>query len=192
MGQQSPSAPMSIESTTNGSFDSSALPASGTVFVFQPGQAHTMPIQLHAVEIVTNSHAAGNYARAQVFSGPHASVELEGPAAATDFEAENLVFYVRVRGDDPEVLSSRVHLIRLESNKKRRVVATMSQNVFGGQHKKMYDDVAVTKVQEEAGVWLKVTADMPLTPGQYGITFMPQDANLLPDTVYDFAVDTKK
>lgn len=172
--------------------DSSSLPASGTVFVLQPGQASNAPTQLHAMEIVTNSHAAGNYARAQVFSGPHASVELEGPAAATDFEAENLIFYVRVSGDDPELLSSRVHLIRLEPTKKRRVVATSTQNVFGGQHRKMYDDVAVTKVQEQAGLWLKVTADMPLTPGQYGITFMPRDSNLLPDTVYDFAVEAKK
>lgn len=85
-----------------------------------------------------------------------------------------------------------MHLIRLEVNKKRRVVANFSQNIFGGQHKKMYDDVAVTKEQVQSGMWLKLSPEKPLTPGQYGIAFMPQDPNLLPDTVYDFAVETKK
>ncbi len=172
--------------------DGTALPGSGTVFVVQPGRSSAAPTQLHALEIVSNSHAAGNYARAQVFGGPHSSVELDGPAATTDFETDNLAFYVRLNGDDPEVQGSRVHLLRLQPNKKRRVVATYSQNVFGGQHKKSFEDVSVRKEQVQPGPWLKLTAQMLLSPGQYGIAFMPQDPNLFPDTVYDFAVEAKK
>ena len=172
--------------------DGTILPASGTMFVVQPGQTSSSPTQLHALEIVSNSHAAGNYARAQVFGGPHSTVELDGTAAATDFETQSLIFYIRLNNDDPELLSSRIHLIRLQPNKKRRVVAEYSQNVFGGGHKKTYDDVAVKKEQGQPGMWLKVTPDSTLAPGQYGLALMPQDPNLLPDTVYDFAVEAKK
>ena len=172
--------------------DGTVLPSSGSVFVVQPDRASVAPAQLHALEIVSNSHAAGNYARAQIFAGPHASVELEGTAAATNFETDNLVFYVRLSVDDPEIMSSRVHLIHLQPNKKRRVVATYSQNVFGGSRKRSYDDVAVQKQQVSSGTWLKVTPDKPLAPGQYGIALMPQDPNLLPDDVYDFGVEAKR
>ena len=134
----------------------------------------------------------GNSARAQIFGGPHSSVELDGTAATTDFEMDNLAFYVRLNGDDPEVMSSRIHLIRLQPNKKRRVVAEYSQNVFGRGRKKTYDDIAVKKEQIQPGLWLKLTPDAALAPGQYGIALMPQDPNLLPDSVYDFAVETKK
>ncbi len=119
-------------------------------------------------------------------------MELEGTAASTDFETDNLVFYVRLNGDDPEIMSSRVHLIHLQPNKKHRVVATFSQNVFGGSHKKSYDDVPVQKQQVPPGAWLKVIPDKLLVPGQYGIALMPQDPNLLPDVVYDFAVEAKR
>lgn len=185
--------PTGQQPTAEARVDETALPASGgTVFVVQAGSASASPTQLHASEIVSNSHAAANFARAQVFSGPHSTVELNGVSAQADFEVERLVFYVRLNGEDPDVLSSRLHLLRLQPTEKRRVVAKYSQNVWGGQHKKQYDDVAIRKEQLPGSTWLKLTPDQALAPGQYGIASMPQDQSLLPDTVYDFAVEAKR
>ena len=172
------------------------LPRSGTVYLITPGVNGSVPplVQLHPAEIVSNSHAAGNFARSMVYAGPHASLELKGLNAVAGTDDRQPTILVRINGDDPELLRSRVHLIRLQQTKDRRVVSSYSQNVFGGQRAKKYDDVAVTKADAEPDVWLTLTPDEPLKPGEYCVVFMPKDATAWPDTVYDFnvAVDVAK
>ena len=145
-------------------------------------------VPLHATEITSNSHAVGNFARSAVYAGPRASVELKGAGAAIRLESGQSSFLVRLTGDDPELLRGRVHLIRLQPARDRRVVATFSQNIFGGQHTKKFDDVPIMKADVEPDTWLKVTPEMPLEPGQYGLAIMPRDPSLFPDVVYDFEV----
>jgi hypothetical protein len=74
--------------------------------------------------------------------------------------------------------------------KDRRVVSNFSQNVFGGQRTKRYNDVAINKSDVDPDVWLEVTPQQPLTPGEYAIVFMPKDPLANPDAVYDFNVDS--
>ena len=164
------------------------LPRAGMIHALDKRSAGPVLVQLHPTEITSNSHAATNFARSAVYAGPHASVELKGLNSVVHLESPESSFLVRLSGDDPELLRGRVHLIRLQQTKDRRVIATFSQNIFGGQHSKHYDDVPVTKADVEADVWLKVTPDLPLKPGEYGLAIMPKDPNLFPDVVYDFDV----
>ena len=164
------------------------LPNSGMVFGVDSKRSVPELVQLHASEVVSNAHAASNVARAQVFMGPHATYELKGLNAAIHLGDAQPAFYVRVGFDEPDLVRRRVHLIRMEQTAERRVVLTYSQNVFGGQRAKKYNEIAVTKVDAEGGLWLKVTPDAPLPPGEYGIVIMPKDAVMMPDAVYDFDV----
>lgn len=170
------------------------LPRAGTVFLLDTTSGKPSLLQLHAAEIVTNSHAAGNFARSMVYVGARASFELKGLNAPTNVDARQPGILVHLSGDDPELLRTRVHLIRLQQTKDRRVVSNYSQNVFGGQRSKKFEDVAVTKTDVDPDVWLKLTPEEPLTPGEYCVLFMPKDTNAWPDAVYDFdvAVDTAK
>ena len=162
------------------------LPTSGTIFAMDGDKGM---VQLHPSEIVSNSHAGSNFARSMVYSGPRASVELEGLSAAVHLTSDKASFLVRLAGDDSELLRGRVALIRLRQGSKRRVVSTFSQNIFGGQRNRAYDVVAVTKTDVSDGNWLKLTPDVPLPPGEYGIVFLPKDSWLFADTVYDFDVN---
>ena len=119
---------------------------------------------------------------------PHASLELKGSNAVAGTDERQPKILVRIHSDDPELLRSRVHLIRLQQTKDRRVISSYSQSVFGGQRAKKYDDVAVTKVDAEPDVWVTLTPEEPLTPGEYCVVFMPKDANASPDSVFDFSV----
>ena len=191
-GNGEPASSSSSSSSTSGT-DASlpagiALPKSGMIHAVDARSGGAVLLQLHPTEITSNSHAAGNFARSAVYAGPHSSVELKGAGAAIRLESAQASFLVRLTGDDPELLRGRVHLIRLQPTKDRRVVATFSQNIFGGQHSKKFDDVPIMKADVEPDMWLKVTPEMPLGPGQYGLAIMPKDPNLFPDVVYDFEV----
>jgi hypothetical protein len=163
-----------------------ALPQSGTVFALD--RAHPELVQLHPSEVVSNSHAAGNFARSMVYVGGHASIELKGLNSSVHLADGSTSFYIRVSGDDPELMRERVHLIRLDQTKDRRVVTSYSQNIFGGQRKKKFDDIPLTKSNAEKSIWLKITPQKPLAPGEYGIVFMSNDPSFVPDAVYDFDV----
>lgn len=175
------------------------LPRTGTVYILDTKVLDTKAtgpalVQLHPAEIVSNSHAAGNFARSMVYVGARASFELKGLNAPTSLETRQPSILVHINGDDPELLRNRVRLIHLQQTKDRRVVSNFSQNVFGGQRTKKFDDVPVTKTDVEPDVWLKLTPEQPLAPGEYGVVFMPKDTNAWPDAVYDFdvAIDAAK
>ena len=170
------------------------LPRGGTVFVIDSKAGKPALLQLHAAEVVSNSHAASNFARSMVYVGARASFELKGTNAATNLQASPLSILVHLGGDDPELLRSRVHLIRLQQTKDHRLISNYAQNVFGGQRTKKFDDVPITKADVEPDVWLELTPDDPLTQGEYCVLFMPKDANAWPESVYDFdvAVDVAK
>ena len=165
-----------------------SLPKTGTVYALDTKDKNAELVQLHASEIVSNSHAAGNLARSMVYAGAHASVELKGLNAAVEVKDAHTSFLVRLNSDDPEVTRSRVHLIRMDQTKDRRVVSSFSQNVFGGQRAKKYNDIAILKKDVDPDVWLEITPLSPLGPGEYGVVFMPADAAYSPDVVYDFDV----
>lgn len=145
-------------------------------------------MQLHPSEIATNTHAGSNLARGLVYAGPRATFELSGLNAAVHLNAASCIFYVRLVGDDPELSRRRLALVHLKQTADRRVVSTYSQNVFGGQRARKYDVVDVTKTDVLNGDWLKLSPEAPLTPGEYGIVFMPKDPSFAPDAVYDFDV----
>jgi hypothetical protein len=165
-----------------------AIPPTGTVFALDHKQSDSDLVQIHPTEVVSNSHAAGNFARSMVYVGGHASVELDGPSSSTDLADNHDSFLIRIGGDDPDLVRQRVHLVRLNPTKDRRVVISFSQNIFGGQRKKKFDDIQVKKFDAAKGTWLKITPQKPLAPGQYGIVFMNNDPAFVPDVVYDFEV----
>jgi hypothetical protein len=166
--------------------DGISLPRSGMVFALDTTTHGPVLIKLHATEVVSNSHPGQNLLRSQVYLGAHSSIEINGINSSISIETPMPSFYVRMSGDDPDLLKSRLHLVRLVQTKDRRVVTNHSQNIFGGQQAKKYDDIAITKTDFEADVWLKVTPTSPLTAGEYGIVLMPKDKNFVPDVVYDF------
>lgn len=188
---------VSAQSTTSvstGLPDGIVLPKSGTVFALDRKGEHSTLIQIHASEIASNSHAGSNAARSLVYSGPRSSIELKGLNAAVTLADARATFYVRINSDDPELMRARVHLIHLEQTKKNRVVSLFSQNIFGGNRQKKYDDIAIEKSNIEPDVWLQVAPSKPLEPGEYGIVFMPDDKAFSPESVYDFdiAIDAGK
>ena len=159
------------------------------MYLLKAGAAAGSPlVQLHPTEVLSNSRAAGNFARSMVYVGARASLELKGLNAVAGTDERQPKILVRISSDDPELLRSRVHLIRLQQTKDRRVVSNYSQNVFGGRRAKKYDDVPVRKADAEPDVWLTLTPEEPLTPGEYCVVFMPKDTNAWPDSVYDFNV----
>lgn len=129
-----------------------SLPRTGTAYAIDSRASGPALVQLHPSEIVSNSHAAGNFARSMVYAGAHASVELKNATATITLAGPQLVFLIHINGDDPELLRSRVHLIRLEQNHDRRIVSTYTQNVFGGGRAKHYDDVPLLKQDAERDV----------------------------------------
>lgn len=165
-----------------------AIPPTGTVFALDRKDDTSDPVQIHPTEVVSNSHAAGNFARSMVYVGGHASVELDGTSSSTDLTDGHESFLIRIGGDDPDLLRQRVHLVRLNPTKDRRVVISFSQNIFGGQRKKKFDDIQVKKSDAAKDTWLKITPQKPLAPGEYGIVFMNNDPAFVPDVVYDFKV----
>jgi hypothetical protein len=162
------------------------LPQSGAIFAIDYKGAQPEVVQLHAAESVSNSHAAGNFARSMVYVGGHASIDLRGLNSSTHLADAQATFYIRANTDDPELMRQRVHLILLEQAKDRRVVIKYSQNIFGGQRKKKYHDIAITKTSAKGNAWLKITPQKPLAPGEYGIAFMSNDPAFVPDAIYDF------
>ncbi len=168
-----------------------SAPASGTVFALDVG-AHdggNSLVQIHPREIVSNSHAAGNFARSAVYVGARSSIELAGLNAPVHLEGTTPSFFFRLSTDDPEILRKRVSLLRLRQDRDRRVVSSYSQNIFGGQRSRKYDEVPLTKIDVADRQWLKLTPQIPLTPGEYGIVVMPKDTNSFADIVYDFDVN---
>ncbi len=80
----------------------------------------------------------------------------------------------------------------LRVNKDSREVVQFSDNVFGGQHKRTMEEIAVTKTDVPDSSWLKIGPNQPLAPGEYGIAFMPKDKQLFAATVWDFAIAADK
>lgn len=158
------------------------------MYAIQSTSSGNMLVQLHASEIKSNSHAGSNFARGMVYSGPRASVELDGLNAETHLEGSGLSFLIRLGDEDTDLMRSRLTLVRLKQTANRRVVSTFSQNIFGGQRKREYDVVPVSKTDVPDANWVKLTPAQPLEPGEYGIVMMPKDVNLFPGEVYDFDV----
>lgn len=168
------------------------LPATGTIYGLDSGLGSAAKgpslLQLHPTEILANTHAGSNFARSMVYAGPHSSIEIGGVSSAATFHTSQAVFYVRLGGDEPELLRNRVKILRLWSVKDRRVVSEFSMNIFGGHRKQQYDEIPASKSDVEGTNWLKLTPQSPLEPGEYGIVFMPKDPNFFADSVYDFNV----
>jgi hypothetical protein len=143
-------------------------------------------------EVVTAPHAAANWLRAQVLVGPHSTAEVEGQHADTLVESTKAVIYVRISGEEAEIMRDRVHLLWLQLSKKRREISDFSMNVFGGQRSRNVDEVPCDTVRVEGTNWLRVTPKEPLLPGEFAIAFLPKDVNQLPDAVYDFSVSGGK
>jgi hypothetical protein len=165
-----------------------SFPSSGASYVLDKRDGGSELLQLHASEVALNSRAAGNFARSAVYVGARASVEVNGLTSSVVIQDRSAPIFVKINSDDPELMRARVHLIRMDQTKNRRVVLVYSQNIFGGQRAKNYHDIAITKTDELVDVWLKVTPQAALEPGEYAIVIMPKDANMSPDYVYDFSI----
>jgi hypothetical protein len=170
------------------------LPAGGDGTVYALDTPASGPVLLHIEphEVVTSSHAVTNFLRAQVYSGPHSSVEVEGPHAPITLASTKSVLFVRLAGEEAEIMRSRVHLLWLQPSKKRREVSDFSRNIFGGQHTRDVDEVPCDTEMIEGTNWLKITAKDPLLPGEFAIAFLPKDVNQFPDVVFDFSVSGGK
>lgn len=168
-----------------------SLPAKGGFYAVQPDGANSTLVQLHASEIKSNSHAGSNFARSMVYSGPRASVELEGLKAAVHLRADGVALLVRLSDEETDLMRNRLTLVRLRQTSDRRVVSSFSQNIFGGQRKREYDIVPVTKTDVPDANWVVMTPTQSLQPGEYGIIVMPKDPAFFPGEVYDFEVDAQ-
>jgi hypothetical protein len=167
-----------------------ALPDSGIGIVYGLDQLPSGPVLQHIMpnEVVTISHAGSNFLRGLVYSGPHQGVVLDGAHSQTVFTSPKAVFYVRLVGEDAEIMRKRVHLVWLQSNKKNRQLTDYSQNIFGGSRERNVDDVPCAMEMVDDTAWLKITPLAPLVPGEFAIAFLPQDVNEYPTVVYDFSL----
>jgi hypothetical protein len=170
------------------------LPTGGdaTVFALDATAAGPALVHIKPHEILIAAHAASNFLRAQVFAGPHATVELESPHADTTLASTKAVFFIRLSGEDAEIMRSRVHLLWLQPSKKRREITDFSMNVFGGQRTRNVDDVPSDTEMVEGTNWLRVTPKEPLLPGEFAIALLPKDVNQESTAVYDFGVPGDK
>jgi hypothetical protein len=170
------------------------LPTSGdaTVLVLDTTAAGPALVHVKPHEVVTAPHAAVNWLRAQVLVGPHSTAEVEGQHADTIVASTKAVVYVRLSGEEAEIMRDRVHLLWLQLSKRRREISDFSMNVFGGQRSRNVDEVPCETEMVEGTNWLKVTPKEPLLPGEFAIAFLPKDVNQLPDAVYDFSVSGGK
>jgi hypothetical protein len=169
-----------------------SLPATGAMVAVDRDATGSKTVALHATEIKSDGHAGSNFARGLVYSGPHATIELDGLSAAVVVHTATPVFYVRLASDDPDMQRNRLTLIRLKPAKTTRIAADFSANVFGGSRKRQDDEIAVEKTDVENGAWLKVTPTAPLKPGEYGLAYIPKDKLLFADTIYDFSISPPK
>lgn len=169
------------------------LPSSGeeTVFALDQTAAEPSLVHIRPHEVYVNTHAGSNFLRAQVFAGPQAGVELHGPHADIVLLSTGAVFFVRAPGDEAGLISSRLHLVWLDPNKKTREVASFSANVFGGQHRRYVIQVPTTTEKIEGTDWIKITPTAPLLPGEFAIVSLPADANQMPGWAYDFGIAGK-
>ena len=171
-----------------------SLPAGGDATVLVLDQSASGPVLVHVKphEVVSDAHAATNFLRAQIYSGPHRSFDVEGPHADTVVSSTKAVLFVRISGEDSEIMRARVHLIWLETSKKRREITDFSSNIFGGQRARNMDEVPCDTEMVEGTNWLKVTPKDPLLPGEFAVAFLPKDVTQQPDIVYDFSVPGDK
>lgn len=164
------------------------LPSTGTIYGLDNTAKGASLVQIHPKEVLADSHAGSNFARSMVYSGPHNSIDIDGATSATVFQSPQLVLYVRLGGDEPELLRDRVKILKLTPVKNRRRVTDFSMNIFGGHRSQHYDEVQVTKTEVPNSNWLKLVPQSSLEPGEYGIVFIPKDPNFFADAVYDFSV----
>jgi hypothetical protein len=165
------------------------LPPAGTLYALDQALRGPKLQAIHASEILANTHAASNFARGIVYAGPHSTIEVFGENAPLSLHTTQPVFYMRLSADDPEIMRSRVTLLRLYRTKERRVVIDMSMNVFGGQKKRRVEEIPLAKSDMPDEGWVKLIPQTPLeSNGEYAFVFMPKDPHLFPDTVYDFDI----
>jgi len=164
----------------------------GTVYALDTGPNGAVLLHIPPHEVVTASHAATNFLRAQVYSGPHSSAEVDGPHAPISLASTKAILFVRIVGENAEIMRSWVHLLWLQPNKKRREVSDFSRNIFGGQHTRNVDDVPCDMEMIEGTNWLKITPKDPLLPGEFAVAFLPKDVNQYPGVVYDFSLAGSK
>lgn len=167
-----------------------ALPANGDATTFALDSAASGPVLVHIPphEVVLSSHAASNFFRGMVYSGPHMTAEVDGVHAESIVSSTKAVLFVRLTGDSVELARSRVHLLWLQPGKKRREITDFSMNVFGGQRTRNVDEVPCDTEMIEGTNWLRITPKDPLLPGEFAVVFMPKDVNQQPDAVFDFSV----
>jgi hypothetical protein len=160
----------------------------GTVYALDTGPTGPVLLHIEPHEVVISSHAATNFLRAQVYSGPHSSAEVDGPHAPISLASTKTILFVRIVGENAEIMRSWVHLLWLQPNKKRREVSDFSRNIFGGQHTRNVDEVPCDMEMIEGTNWLKITPKDPLLPGEFAVAFLPKDVNQYPEVVYDFSL----
>lgn len=152
------------------------------------GQAKVEAI--HPSAILSNAHTGSNLARGLVYANQHNTVELAGLTSSLVLTSATPTFYVRVNPDDPNNQAEMLTLVHLKPTKDTRIVFNFTANVFGGSRKRHVDIVPVEKTQIP-GDWLRVVPKDPLPPGEYGLIFLPQQAMLFPDMVFDFSIAPK-
>jgi hypothetical protein len=88
-----------------------SLPVDGDATVFALDQTASGPALVHIEphEVVMASHAGTNFLRSMVYSGPHMSAELDGLQAKTVLSSTKAVFFVRLSGEDAEIMRPRIH-----------------------------------------------------------------------------------
>jgi len=168
------------------------LPTNGDGTVYVLDQATSGPSLVHVKphEVVLDTHAVGNFWRAQILAGGHAGAVLHTLQSEAAVASTKSVVFVHVGGETAELMKSRVHLVWLDADqgKKERVVAEFTYNSFGGHHRRNVYEVPASTEMMEGTDWMKITPNEPLSPGEFAIVFLPADVNQLPDAAYDFSI----
>jgi hypothetical protein len=181
------------------------VPSKGSVWVVAASNLTASPVQLYRSQVHVNRHVGRNVAGelgGSFLYRPSMSIELQGPHAEARLNIPDPVFYIRQAatfegegdlrpGTVNNNLSSDLTLVRLRSDKDKRVEESMSTNGFGTGAKRKLNQITVTRRNLDSG-WLELKPSGPLEPGEYAIVALPRAAAFFSEYAYDFGIDPAK
>jgi len=173
------------------------LPGNGIVWVLEGQMDKPELVRLYHNRGHWNRHAGANAARSFAWMKATGTVDLPDPGAKIKLNTHSPVILVRKAQEEDEELESDANgkaiplhyaLLRLQVDKDHRVLCWYSYARFSGKPARRAEEVAVSTEEIGSGKWVKLTAQQPLPDGQYGVVRMPDDEQLAPDVVFDFAI----
>jgi hypothetical protein len=167
------------------------LPSSAVSIVDKESDGKIKAMALHSAVVVTDPHTGSNIAKGLVYANQHQSIQLAGKSSANTMQSDQPSFYVHMPDDQRDLMRAQLTLVRMKPTADTRIVLEFKANAFGGHRKRAIDSVPIEKSDVQGGTWVKITPSQPLTPGEYGLMFLPQDPYAFSMTVYDISIPAR-